>query len=199
MAYQYVPPVGLLDDVAIQYYSEIHDMIKPFVDYPHRDKKVISFGTECYAYDARLAPELDIFRTGIVSSVIDPKNVARDAMVRTCPEEGSNVIIIPPHGFALGHTVETFNIPNDVMAICIGKSTYARVGLIVNVTPINPGFRGQVVVELSNTTDYPLKVYANEGICQFFFLRGERTPTAVYNGYYNGQTGITLPPDLTQQ
>ena len=105
--------------------------------------------------------------------------------------------IIPPHGFALGRTVETFNIPSDVVAICIGKSTYARVGLIVNVTPINPGFRGQVVVEVSNTTNYPVKVYIGEGICQFLFFRGIRTPSQLYEGRYNGQMGLVVPPKIS--
>ena len=189
---------GLLPDTLIAHYAENEGMIMPYIRPMVREGGVISYGTEGYAYDPRLAPVLQVYkqnRSG--EGPIDPKHVDTSFMMEMRAQPDTNQLIIPPHGFALGHTIEHFSIPEDIEVICIGKSTYARVGLIVNVTPINPGFNGQVVIELSNTTNFPLIVYAHEGICQFLFIKGVRTPGNGYQGRYQDQSGITLPPVLT--
>lgn len=149
---------------------------------------VISWGLSSYGYDARLADEFMVPRAGM----LDPKHP--DICRWESYKSDSNTLIIPPHGFVLARTVERFKMPDDVMAICVGKSTYARNGLIVNVTPLEPGWEGFVTLELSNTTDLPSVVYVGEGICQFVFYRGER-PSVTYsdrNGKYQNQTGVTL-------
>lgn len=153
--------------------------------------KIISYGTSSYGYDVRCANEFKIF-TNINSTIVDPKDFDSKNFV----DVTADVCIIPPNSFALAHTVEYFRIPRDVLVICLGKSTYARCGLIVNVTPLEPEWEGQVTIEISNTTPLPAKVYANEGICQFLFLKGEGAPEVSYAdraGKYMGQRGVSLP------
>jgi dCTP deaminase len=165
-------------------------MISPFVENLKRDG-VISYGLSSYGYDARVADEFKIF-TNVDSATIDPKNFNEASFV----DRKQDIIIIPPNSFALARTVEYFKIPRDVLVVCLGKSTYARCGMIVNVTPLEPEWEGHVTIEISNTTPLPAKVYANEGICQFLFFRGEsvcETSYADRKGKYMGQQGVTLP------
>ena len=165
-------------------------MISPFeAKQIRRDK--ISFGVSSYGYDARVSEEFKIF-TNVNSEIIDPKNFKPTNFIT---KNGSECII-PPNSFVLARTVEYFKIPNDVLVICLGKSTYARCGIIVNVTPLEPGWEGHVTLEFSNTTPLPAKIYANEGAAQFIFLRGDEVPEVTYpdrNGKYQGQKGVTLP------
>ena len=170
-------------------------MIYPFSNQANRvdenDEKIISWGLSGYGYDVRLAPSFKIF-TNINSSIIDPKDLDRRCFV----DFEGDVCIIPPNSYVLGHTIEYFSIPKDILTIVVGKSTYARSGIIVNVTPIEPGFEGEVVVELSNSTSLPVKVYANEGVAQFLFLKGDQPCRVSYadkQGKYQHQRGITLP------
>ena len=165
-------------------------MIFPFTECQKRDG-IISYGVSSYGYDARVAPEFKIF-TNVNSAVVDPKNFAEDSFV----ERNTDVCIIPPNSFALGRTVEYFRIPRDVLVICLGKSTYARCGIIVNVTPLEPEWEGHVTLEFSNTTPLPAKIYANEGVCQFLFFKADRECDVSYkdrSGKYMGQKGVTLP------
>jgi len=165
-------------------------MIEPFVETQKRDG-VISYGLSSYGYDARVADEFKIF-TNVDSAVIDPKNFNAASFV----DRRTDVCIIPPNSFALARTVEYFRIPRDVLVICLGKSTYARCGIIVNVTPLEPEWEGQVTIEISNTTPLPAKIHAHEGICQFLFLRGEspcETSYADKAGKYMRQRGVALP------
>ncbi len=165
-------------------------MIEPFVESQKRDG-VISYGLSSYGYDARVAEQFKVF-TNVDSAIVDPKAFSRDSFVdRTGP-----VCVIPPNSFALAHTIEYFRIPRDVLVICLGKSTYARCGIIVNVTPLEPEWEGQVTIEISNTTPLPAKIYANEGICQFLFLAGAEPCEVSYAdkaGKYMRQTGVALP------
>jgi dCTP deaminase len=167
-----------------------HGMIEPFVETQKRDG-VISYGLSSYGYDARVADEFKIF-TNVDSAVVDPKAFSADSFVtRRVP-----VCIIPPNSFALGHTEEYFRIPRDMLVICLGKSTYARCGIIVNVTPLEPEWEGQVTIEISNTTPLPARIYAGEGICQFLFLQGAspcETSYADKAGKYMHQRGVALP------
>ncbi len=156
-----------------------------------RYKKVISYGVSSYGYDVRCADEFKIF-TNINSSIIDPKNFSNDSFV----DIKGDICIIPPNSFALSRTVEYFKIPKDVLVVCVGKSTYARCGIIVNVTPLEPEWEGYVTLELSNTTPLPAIIYANEGIAQMLFFQADEICAKSYNdrnGKYQGQTGITLP------
>lgn len=173
--------------------------IQPFEDGARRPGKV-SYGVSSYGYDVRVGTRFKVFspvtRTGRVE-VVDPKRFTDDFMVEidTAALDADH-IVIPPNSFALAETVETFDIPRDVLVICVGKSTYARCGLIVNVTPLEPEWRGKVTLEISNTTPLPAKVYANEGIAQMIFLRGERVCSVSYAdkaGKYQDQSGLTLP------
>ena len=141
-------------------------MIEPFVEAQRRDG-CISYGLSSYGYDARVADEFKIF-TNVDSAIVDPKDFAANSFV----DRKTDVCIIPPNSFALARTVEYFRVPRDVLVICLGKSTYARCGIIVNVTPLEPGWEGHVTLEFSNTTPLPAKIYANEGACQFLFLQG---------------------------
>ncbi|MBV9782469.1 MAG: dCTP deaminase [Acidisphaera sp.] len=165
-------------------------MIEPFVETQKRDG-VISYGLSSYGYDARVADEFKIF-TNVDSAVVDPKAFSPRSFVdRTGP-----VAIIPPNSFALARTVEYFRIPRDVLVVCLGKSTYARCGIIVNVTPLEPEWEGQVTIEISNTTPLPAKIYAGEGICQFLFLQGAGPCEVSYAdkaGKYMQQRGVALP------
>ena len=167
-----------------------HGMIEPFEDRQVR-KGVISYGLSSYGYDIRVADEFKVF-TNINSTVVDPKNF--DA--RSFVDVKADICIIPPNSFALAKTVEYFRIPRDVLTVCVGKSTYARCGLIVNVTPFEPEWEGYVTLEISNTTPLPARIYADEGICQFLFLKGEGPCEVTYadrTGKYQGQRGVTLP------
>lgn len=161
--------------------------------------KIISKGVSSYGYDVSLSEEFKIF-TNINSSIIDPKRFDEqkcliDATLQIDEENGDKYVILPPNSYLLGRTNEYFHIPRDITVVCLGKSTYARVGAIVNVTPIEAGFKGNVVIEISNSTNLPLKVYANEGISQFLFFRGDVECKVSYAdrcGKYMGQTGVTL-------
>jgi dCTP deaminase len=167
-----------------------HRMIEPFEDRQVR-AGVISYGLSSYGYDIRVADEFKVF-TNINSTVVDPKNF--DA--RSFVDVKADICIIPPNSFALSKTVEYFRIPRDVLTVCVGKSTYARCGLIVNVTPFEPEWEGFVTLEISNTTPLPAKVYANEGIAQVLFFQSDESCEVSYadkKGKYQRQQGLTLP------
>lgn len=157
------------------------------------DIRAISFGTSSYGYDARLANEFKVF-TDLRCSIMDPKNPPDDAFVDMTAPEGQP-FVIPPGGYVLGRTVEHFCMPPDVISLCVGKSTYARSGLIVNVTPLEPAWRGYVTLEFMNALPIPTLVYPNEGICQFLFFRGSpcRTNYDDRGGKYQDQVGVVLP------
>jgi dCTP deaminase len=165
-------------------------MIEPFVDGQEREG-VISYGLSSYGYDARIADEFKIF-TNVDSAIVDPKDFSPQSFV----DRRGPTCIIPPNSFALGHTIEYFRIPRDVLVICLGKSTYARCGIIVNVTPFEPEWEGHVTLEFSNTTPLPAKIYANEGVAQVLFFESDEiceTSYADRGGKYQGQHGVTLP------
>jgi dCTP deaminase len=167
-----------------------HGMIEPFEDRQVR-KGVISYGLSSYGYDIRVADEFKVF-TNINNTVVDPKNFDDRSFV----DMKTDVCIIPPNSFALAKTVEYFRIPRDVLTVCVGKSTYARCGLIVNVTPFEPEWEGYVTLEISNTTPLPAKVYANEGISQVLFFQSDEVCEVSYadkQGKYQKQQGLTLP------
>lgn len=170
-------------------------MISPFesnqVRMTEDGRKAISYGVSSYGYDIRCSREFKVF-TNINSTIIDPKNFDPLSFVEI---EGDHCII-PPNSFALARTVEYFKIPRDVLTVCLGKSTYARCGIIVNVTPFEPEWEGYVTLEFSNTTPLPAKIYANEGCAQVLFFRGDEVCETSYadrDGKYQGQTGVTLP------
>ena len=171
-----------------------HGLIDPFEPGQIREangERVISFGTSSYGYDIRCAPEFKVF-TNINSTIVDPKNFDAGSFV----DVSSEVCVIPPNSFALARTVEYFRIPRDVLTICLGKSTYARCGIIVNVTPLEPEWEGHVTLEFSNTTPLPAKIYANEGVAQVLFLQSDEQCEVSYRdrgGKYQGQRGVTLP------
>jgi dCTP deaminase len=182
--------MSIMSDRWIREMAETKGMIEPFVESQRREG-TISYGLSSYGYDARVAPEFKIF-TNVDNALVDPKNFSDQSFV----ERDSEVCVIPPNSFALARTVEYFRIPRDVLVICLGKSTYARCGIIVNVTPLEPEWEGHVTLEFSNTTPLPAKIYANEGACQFLFLRGEEACEVSYKdraGKYMGQRGVTLP------
>ena len=167
-----------------------HSMISPFEDKQIRGNS-ISYGVSSYGYDARVADEFKVF-TNVNSEIVDPKNFKSTSFV----SKNGSECIIPPNSFALARTVEYFKIPRDILVICLGKSTYARTGVIINVTPLEPEWEGHVTLEFSNTTPLPAKIYANEGACQFIFLKGNEPPEITYSdrkGKYMGQKGVTLP------
>ncbi len=167
-----------------------HGMIEPFESSQVR-AGVISYGVSSYGYDMRVAPEFKIF-TNVMSSIVDPKNFDSNSFV----EFEGPVCIVPPNSFALARSVEYFRIPRNVVTITVGKSTYARCGIITNVTPFEPEWEGFVTLEISNTTPLPAKIYANEGIAQVLFFKGEEEPEVSYKdkkGKYQGQQGVTLP------
>ncbi len=170
-----------------------NQMIEPFCN-TQSAEGIISYGLSSYGYDARVAPDFKIF-TNVDNAIIDPKNMPDTTFV----DRTTDVCILPPHSFALARTMEYFRVPRDVLVLCLGKSTYARCGIIVNVTPLEPGWEGHVTLELSNTTPLPAKIYANEGICQFLFFKGNEPCDVSYRdrqGKYMGQTGVTLPKML---
>lgn len=165
-------------------------MISPFEERLRREG-VISYGLSSYGYDARVAGEFKIF-TNVDSAVVDPKSFDTAGFV----DRKTDVCTIPPNSFVLARTVEYFRIPRDVLVICVGKSTYARCGIIVNVTPLEPEWEGHVTLEFSNTTPLPARLYANEGACQFLFLKADSPCEVSYGdrkGKYQGQQGVTLP------
>ena len=167
-----------------------YSMISPFEEKQIRGNK-ISFGVSSYGYDARVSSEFKIF-TNVNTEIVDPKNFKQTSFITKTVNE----CIIPPNSFVLASTVEYFKIPKDVLVICLGKSTYARCGIIVNVTPLEPGWEGHVTLEFSNTTPLPAKIYANEGAAQFLFFKGEETCEKSYadrKGKYMKQLGVTLP------
>lgn len=167
-----------------------HGMIDPFVEKQSRDG-VISFGVSSFGYDLRVADEFKIF-TNINTTVVDPKEFDPSSFV----DFKGNACIIPPNSFALARSVEYFRIPPSVMTLCVGKSTYARCGIITNVTPLEPGWEGFVTLEISNTTPLPARIYANEGLAQVVFFESDEVPSVTYQdrkGKYQGQKGITLP------
>jgi dCTP deaminase len=167
-----------------------HGMIEPFENSQVR-AGVISYGVSSYGYDMRVAPEFKIF-TNVMSSIVDPKNFDSNSFV----EFEGPICIVPPNSFALARSVEYFRIPRNVVTITVGKSTYARCGIITNVTPFEPEWEGFVTLEISNTTPLPAKIYANEGAAQFLFLQGNEPCETSYRdkaGKYQGQRGVTLP------
>jgi dCTP deaminase len=173
-----------------------HGMIEPFESNQVKEvdgRRVVSYGTSSYGYDIRCADEFKLF-TNVYSAVVDPKNFDPKSFV----DMKGDYVIIPPNSFALARTVEYFRIPRDVMTICLGKSTYARCGIIVNVTPFEPEWEGYVTLEFSNTTPMPAKVYANEGVAQVIFFEADEICEVSYKdrgGKYQGQQGVT-PPKL---
>jgi len=182
--------MSVLSDKTIRQLVLEKNMISPFEDKQVRDGK-ISYGLSSFGYDARVSEEFKIF-TNVNSEIVDPKDFKPTNFVT----KNVPVCIIPPNSFALARTIERFKIPKDIMVICLGKSTYARCGIIVNVTPLEPGWEGHVTLEFSNTTPLPAKIYANEGVAQFIFLKGNEEPEVTYadrNGKYMGQKEVTLP------
>lgn len=181
---------GILADHQIRDLAVNHGMIEPFVEKQTREG-VISYGLSSYGYDSRCSDEFMIF-TNVDNAIVDPKDFSQQSFV----ERKTDVCVIPPNSFVLTRTVEYFKIPEDVLVVCLGKSTYARCGLIVNVTPLEPGWEGHVTLEISNTTPLPAKVYANEGVAQFLFFKGSAPCEVSYSsrsGKYMGQKGVTLP------
>jgi dCTP deaminase len=166
-------------------------MIEPFVDRNVGKGEAISFGLSSYGYDLRVGDAFKIFHNALMP-VIDPKAISENSFV----DYKGEVCIIPPNSFALATSVEYFRIPENVLAVCVGKSTYARCGIITNVTPFEPGWEGHVTLEISNTTPLPAKIYANEGLCQVLFLESDEVCEVSYRtkqGKYQHQRGITLP------
>ncbi len=186
--------MGIKSDRWIEKMALEQGMITPFQQGQVRENasgRIISYGVSSYGYDVRCANEFKIF-TNINSAIVDPKAFDSNSFV----DIQADVCIIPPNSFALGRTVEYFRIPRSVLTICLGKSTYARCGIIVNVTPLEPEWEGHVTLEFSNTTPLPAKIYANEGVAQMLFLEGDEVCAVSYrdrDGKYQGQTGVTLP------
>ena len=171
-----------------------HGMIEPFESGQVRvngDGRIVSYGTSSYGYDVRCAPDFKVF-TNIHSAIVDPKDFDEASFV----DMQTDVCVIPPNSFVLARTVEYFRIPRNVLTICLGKSTYARCGIIVNVTPLEPEWEGHVTLEFSNTTPLPAKIYANEGVAQMIFFESDEECEESYldrGGKYQGQKGVTLP------
>lgn len=174
--------------------AEEHAMIEPFEPNQIKqsgDRRIVSFGTSSYGYDIRCSQEFKIF-TNINTAIVDPKNFDDSSFV----DFNGEVCIIPPNSFALARTVEYLRIPRNVLTLCVGKSTYARCGIIVNVTPFEPEWEGYATLEFSNTTPLPAKIYANEGVAQVIFFEGDEACDTSYKdrgGKYMGQVGVTLP------
>jgi dCTP deaminase len=182
--------MAILPDFKIREYALKEKMIEPFVDAQKHDG-VISFGLSSYGYDIRVADEFKIF-TNVNSAVVDPKKFDKRSMV----DFKGEICVIPPNSFALAKTVEYFRIPRKILTICVGKSTYARCGIIVNVTPFEPEWEGYVTLEISNTTPLPARIYANEGIAQVLFFEADEICEVSYadrKGKYQNQQDIALP------
>ena len=187
---RYPRDLSIKSDRWIRQMALEHGMIEPFADRQVREG-VISYGVSSYGYDLRVATEFRIF-TNVLNSMVDPKQFDPKSFV----EFEGDVCIVPPNSFALGRSVEYFRIPRNVITITVGKSTYARCGIITNVTPFEPEWEGFVTLEISNTTPLPAKIYANEGIAQALFFEGDEAPETSYadrKGKYQGQRGVTLP------
>ena len=187
--------MSIKSDKWIRRMSENEGMIEPFepgqVRYSDAGERLVSYGTSSYGDDVRCANECKIF-TNVHSTIVDPKNVDENSFV----DIQEDVCISPPNSFALARTVEYFRIPRSVLTVCLGKSTYARCGIIVNVTPLEPEWEGHVTLEFSNTTPLPAKIYANEGVAQMLFYESDEICETSYKdrgGKYQGQTGVTLP------
>jgi dCTP deaminase len=188
--------MSIKSDKWIEKMARDHGMISPFQPGQKADSeigRVISYGVSSYGYDVRCSNEFKIF-TNINSAIVDPKSFDANSFV----DVKADVCIIPPNSFALARTVEYFRIPRNVLTICLGKSTYARCGIIVNVTPLEPEWEGHVTLEFSNTTPLPAKIYANEGVAQMLFLEADDDDICAISyrdrkGKYQGQTGVTLP------
>ncbi len=186
--------MSIKSDRWIRRMAEEHGMIEPFEPGQIRaadGHRIVSYGTSRYGYDVRCAADFKVF-TNINSSVVDPKAFDENSFVA----KQADVCIIPPNSFALARTVEYFRIPRNVLTICLGKSTYARCGIIVNVTPLEPEWEGHVTLEFSNTTPLPAKIYANEGVAQMIFFESDEACEVSYKdrgGKYQGQRGVTLP------
>ena len=182
--------MSIKSDKWIEKMSKSHEMITPYEEKQVRNGK-ISYGVSSYGYDIRVSDEYKIF-TNVNSSIVDPKNFDAKSFV----DFKGDVCIVPPNSFALARSVEYFKIPRKVLTICVGKSTYARCGIIVNVTPFEPEWEGYVTLEISNTTPLPAKIYSNEGLCQVLFFESDEECSISYKdkaGKYQGQVGITLP------
>jgi dCTP deaminase len=186
--------MSIKSDKWIRRMAEQHKMIEPFEPNQVKEqdgKRIVSYGTSSYGYDIRCSNEFKLF-TNINSTIVDPKNFDPSSFV----EVNADYCIIPPNSFALARTIEYFRIPRSVLTICLGKSTYARCGIIVNVTPFEPEWEGYVTLEFSNTTPLPAKIYANEGVAQVLFFEADEVCETSYKdrgGKYQGQVGVTLP------
>ena len=187
--------MSIKSDKWIKQMSKDSEMINPFSENQIRvdenGVKLISYGVSSYGYDVRCSDEFKVF-TNINSAIVDPKSFDENSFV----DITSDVCVIPPNSFALARTVEYFKIPRNVLTICLGKSTYARCGIIVNVTPLEPEWEGHVTLEFSNTTNLPAKIYAGEGVAQMLFFESDEVCETSYKdrgGKYQGQTGVTLP------
>jgi dCTP deaminase len=182
--------MGLKPDHWIRRMAREHGMIEPFVEGQVREG-VISYGLSSYGYDMRVADEYKVF-TNVYSAVVDPKNFSPQSFV----DLQTDVCVIPPNSFVLARSVEYFRVPRGVLCVCLGKSTYARAGLVVNVTPFEPEWEGHVTIEISNTTPLPARVYSLEGISQVLFFEGDEPCEISYadrKGKYQGQRGVTPP------
>jgi dCTP deaminase len=186
--------MAVKSDKWIREMAQAYHMIEPFEANQVRHNemgKVVSFGTSSYGYDVRCADEWRVF-TNLNSTIVDPKAFDESSFVKL----QSNICIIPPNSFVLARTIEYFRIPRNVLTICLGKSTYARCGIIVNVTPLEPEWEGHVTLEFSNTTNLPARIYANEGVAQMVFFESDEECEISYkdrDGKYQGQKGVTLP------
>ena len=187
--------MSIKSDKWITEMSKAQSMIEPFSENQVRldkdGKKLISYGVSSYGYDVRCSNEFKVF-TNIHSAIVDPKSFDEKSFV----DIESDICVIPPNSFALARTVEYFKIPRNVLTVCLGKSTYARCGIIVNVTPLEPEWEGHVTLEFSNTTNLPAKIYAGEGVAQMLFFESDEECSVSYKdrgGKYQGQTGVTLP------
>jgi dCTP deaminase len=186
--------MSIKSDKWIRRMAAEHGMIEPFEPGQVKSvngEKIVSYGTSSYGYDVRCSNEFKLF-TNLNHTIVDPKNFDPDSFV----DVKGDVCIIPPNSFALARTIEYFRIPRSVLTICLGKSTYARCGIIVNVTPLEPEWEGHVTLEFSNTTTLPAKIYANEGVAQFLFFESDEQCETTYadrKGKYQGQRGVTLP------
>jgi dCTP deaminase len=182
--------MGIKSDTWIRRMAQEHGMIEPFVE-GQVAKGLISYGVSSYGYDLRVSNKFKIF-TNVNSTFVDPKAFDPNSFV----DFEGDICTVPPNSFALASSVEYFRIPDNVLAICLGKSTYARCGIIVNVTPFEPGWEGYVTLEISNTTPLPCRIYANEGLCQVLFFEGDEPCETTYrdrSGKYQSQVGIVLP------
>ena len=182
--------MSIMPDKWIREMALARGMIEPFVEKQTR-QGVISYGLSSYGYDARVGRDFKIF-TNVSNAIVDPKAFSSDSFV----DKEADICVVPPNSFALATTIEYFRVPRAVLVICLGKSTYARCGIIVNVTPLEPEWEGHVTIEISNTTPLPARIYAGEGVCQFLFFKSDQVCEVSYadrGGKYQKQRGVTLP------